>query len=971
VTNTFLFLADVLQQSEATLPPGYPHTWTSVTADYDMDPDIVNSTEYGPEIEDDMKSIPTLSVVTDIDHLFGTVNGIYTHTERRGPESERPISMEVIYPDGSPGIQVNAGIRLQGEFSRAAIVKKHSFRMVFKSQYGPSTLDFPLMPDNDVQQYDALVLTGGHGDAWHGGDVGATYMRDTWAKDTLTDMGQLSSHSLYMHLYLNGIYWGMYRVTERPDGGFLAAHLGGDKEDYDAINSHEPVDGDRVAWETLQTLANAGLQSQANYDAVAAICDLSDLIDYFLVNLYGNNNDWDSKNWYAGRKREPGAQFKFFSWDYEDTLRGVTGSRITVDSFDSPSSIWSDLWTENAEFRVLVGDHVQRHMFNDGALTPHKVAERWMRRANEIHGAMAAESARWGDMRRSIPYQRDKEWLVEQQRLLLSYFPRRNAEFLDALRSRGLYPNVAAPVFSQLGGEFSPGFQLTLSAPAGTIYYTLDGSDPRITGGGISASAIPYSSPIALAASGHVAARALVGTDWSALEEADFVLERPLRVTELMYNPTGTNLEYVELANVGDDPFDVGGMAFTVGITFTFPSMVVPAGGRVLVVQNLAAFQAFYGMGLPIAGVYTGALSNGGEQLLLVGPDMGTVQNFTYSDAWYPTTDGGGYSLVIRDPYGDPALWNVAAGWRASTALQGSPGNPEPAACADGFDNDNDGAIDLADDGCANAAQNIENPECDDGLDNDDDGDVDIADTNCDAASDAIEGPPPVDPFLCYRTSANRDGTELVPTDVTLDDELDAAGTYTLRRSSALCAATSLNDASIIDPAVHLIAYDILSTSTATLISPVRVETVLGPLYVDKARPDRLLVPSAMDLDNPVSAPAPGSHVVDHYKCYQVKQSKLTPNYFPSNAQGAIANAFDDRNVRLNKPKHLCAPVDVDGQGVLNPDGYLFCYPTKPAKFSTRHVPVAGIYTANAFASETLSTSKDSELCVPAHVELP
>ena len=63
-----------------------------------------------------------------------------------------------------------------------------------------------------------------------------------------------------------------------------------------------------------------------------------------------------------------------------------------------------------------------------------------------------------------------------------------------------------------------------------------------------------------------------------------------------------------------------------------------------------------------------------------------------------------------------------------------------PGACSDGVDNDGDGAIDLADNGCATAAQNIENPQCEDGYDNDGDGLADFgADPHCDSFDDNIE----------------------------------------------------------------------------------------------------------------------------------------------------------------------------------------------------------------------------------------
>ena len=41
-----------------------------------------------------------------------------------------------------------------------------------------------------------------------------------------------------------------------------------------------------------------------------------------LLNFYVGNDDWDGHNWYAGRKREPGAGYQFFSWDAERSLEG-------------------------------------------------------------------------------------------------------------------------------------------------------------------------------------------------------------------------------------------------------------------------------------------------------------------------------------------------------------------------------------------------------------------------------------------------------------------------------------------------------------------------------------------------------------------------------------------------------------------------------------------------------------------------
>jgi hypothetical protein len=68
---------------------------------------------------------------------------------------------------------------------------------------------------------------------------------------------------------------------------------------------------------------------------------------------------------------------------------------------------------------------------------------------------------------------------------------------------------LAKPVLSDTNGVIVPGFTLSLTGPGGaTIYYTTNGTDPRLFGGGISADAKVYSTPLTLATNVSVFARA-------------------------------------------------------------------------------------------------------------------------------------------------------------------------------------------------------------------------------------------------------------------------------------------------------------------------------------------------------------------------------------------------------------------------------------------------------------------------------
>jgi hypothetical protein len=149
-----------------------------------------------------------------------------------------------------------------------------------------------------------------------------------------------------------------------------------------------------------------------------------------------------------------------------------------------------------------------------------------------------------------------------------------------------------------------------------------------------------------------------------------------LRITELMYHsPSGSNFDYIELQNISDKVLKLDGVQFLEGVEFVFPNIELDAGQYVVVVSNLAAFRAMYGMGPRVAGEYSGGLSGGGEKIVLTlaWPLDAAIMRFGYSDRWYPLTDGGGQSLHIIDATAHPATWDEAASWRGAAPSPGAP----------------------------------------------------------------------------------------------------------------------------------------------------------------------------------------------------------------------------------------------------------------------------------------------------------
>ncbi len=235
-TETYIFPKEVRRQSGE----GFPKTWgtnegKAVPAHYVFAPEIVNDPAYGESMSAALQAISTLSIVMDPQDLFDPAQGIYAHSREKGGQTERAASVELIYPDDRKGFQANCGIRIQGGWNRRPEESpKHSFRLLFKQEYGLARLRFPLFGDG-LRELDTITLRAGCNNTWlhwsgeerRRGD----FIRDQWMRDTLRAMGHPSARGLFAHLYLNGLYWGLYNPTERPNASFAAAHFGGSAKD--------------------------------------------------------------------------------------------------------------------------------------------------------------------------------------------------------------------------------------------------------------------------------------------------------------------------------------------------------------------------------------------------------------------------------------------------------------------------------------------------------------------------------------------------------------------------------------------------------------------------------------------------------------------------------------------------------------------------------------------------------------------
>ena len=717
-TATYIFLNDVKTQSTANAQArGFPWpNWINrsggtTPADYEMDGDVLNDPAYGPQFSSAMKAIPTVSLVTGIANLFNPQKGIYANADAIHQEGnpnwnwERPASIEYFDPCTGQDFQINCGLRITGNQSRWTLNPKHSFRALFTSEYGPGKLEFPLFENTTVTSHKTFCLRSQYHISWVQGDSAAQFTRDMFAQDSVRDMGYLSPDSRFVHLYINGLYWGLFQATERPDDAFMAEHLGGQPDDYEVvegiIGGSDGVEykgdvGDQT-WHYIWTLITSHNYSNpldaTEYQEVERYIDTSQMVDYIIYMTWAVNWDWCTKNWYAASLRggptgPPTGKWQFYPWDSEITLQWYSQMHGIpfAGYYDGGPGKMHNAMHQNPVYNRLFGDRVRKLCENNGVLTTQPSVARYQKRASQIEKAVVGESARWGDyvhdqIDANKPlYTLNGHWTPQRNWLVSSFFSGKSSYIIGAYRGYGLYPSASypAPVFSQHGGEIAAGSGVTITG-SGTIKYTTDGREPIDYG-----NTIASGGTVTINNSLTLKARADFGSgNWSALNEATFAvgpIVDKLRITEIMYHPidpcdpNDPNEEFVELKNIGTSALNLNLVKFTEGIHFTFPNMTLAASDYVLVVQDANDFNDHYGGGKNVAGTYTGALANNGERIKLEDAIGRTVLDFKYADNWIPVTDDC-FSLNFfdADANSEPNRWKDASNWCASKYTGGTP----------------------------------------------------------------------------------------------------------------------------------------------------------------------------------------------------------------------------------------------------------------------------------------------------------
>lgn len=426
-----------------------------------MNRGITGNASYAARIRKGLRDLPVISISVP---------------ELPDDWNEREASVEVFMPDDST-IQSNAGVkRFGGAWTNFS---KKNYRLKFRPEYGNRKLKLPLFEGFDhgipaVDAFDELDLRGGG----HDMNSRGFYMSARFSEDTMLEMGALNPHGRFVHLYFNGEYWGQYHARERVTDAFLADYLDGQTEDYVNVRGNDNVGSsfvlgtpdpvNRTPWENV-------LRFKGDYERVREWVDVSHLIDFMLMWNLGNAET----EYRAAGPVEAGTGFKFWLGDADGHIRSP--SDRTGNS--GPAGVFGALVSErHPDFMTLLADRIHQHLFNNGALTGERNAERLAQRMEEITDSLVAECARWG-------FRNPSDWERAANDAINQILPSNANQLRQRLERRRLYPTVAAPALNQHGGILPANQQIKVHLTSGDLYYTLDGSDPRLPGGAVSPTA--------------------------------------------------------------------------------------------------------------------------------------------------------------------------------------------------------------------------------------------------------------------------------------------------------------------------------------------------------------------------------------------------------------------------------------------------------------------------------------------------
>ncbi len=636
-----------------------------------------------------LHTLPVVSVQTEPENLWDDETGIYVigtngvdgycsdQPRNWNQDWERPANITFFEPDGERAFQVNAGIKIGGGCSRGNKMKSLNVYLRNKT-YGDKIIDYQVFSKLDIHQFRRLKLRNG------GNDWVQMLFRDGVNQSILFNTVDLDLMAYRpVVVYLNGEYWGIHGLREMYNADYLAAHHGVDPDKVDIItnpqtNYPEIKEGDYQAFQKIRThIENSDLSQTANYEFLLPLMDMSEYINYHIVQIYLGNSDWPANNVRVWRDRN-GGPFRWMLFDLDGTANFDLWSNSLADANSLAFATATDgpSWPNNPEstlfLRKLLKNRQFRNEFVQRTASYRKLIfspERINPIIDSLQQMVKPEMFRHINRWKNVSS--DWGWGLSCGGSIgawLGYVNSYKQFFAD--RERVILQHYNTTL--ELNGTYRLAFGNPPGTPGNLYLHNNEVKVPNNFSGDYFRNI-----PLRVKAVAHPGYRFIRWLETGlANPEIEFIAGQdttltpvfaPLApvLTEIYYHPAGNEAdEFLEFYNASGLELAVGGYRFAQGVEFEFPAgTTLQPDDYLLVVRDRNRHDK---LSCQVFEWTSGDLDDNGETIELFDDQGFTVQKVSYSSSppWPLMSGKNGASLTLKSPYSDnnnPLNWEASA----------------------------------------------------------------------------------------------------------------------------------------------------------------------------------------------------------------------------------------------------------------------------------------------------------------------
>ena len=314
----------------------------------------------------DTHGLPVMSIAADSADLFDYYTGIFVpgvHFDPNdsywtgnyymtGDDWERVVNVE-FYEQNNSGVNQLAGLRTHGGTARRGPQK--GMKLYAREEYGQKRFYHKFFTDSPKNSVKHLVLKP-FSCQWF-----STGIQDWICNSMASNIGLEYIASRPEVLFINGEYWGIYYVSERPDSHYLEDHLGHNDNDYNVIGNWygEAEDGDNTAFlQMMEWLEGIDMSDSENYQYLCSLIDINNFIDYYCLELFIANNDWPANNMRCYQYHNN--KWRWIFYDGDDCLQ-----KMDFDVFSNATSIANPGWPNNLQSTLMFRRLLENDSFTD------------------------------------------------------------------------------------------------------------------------------------------------------------------------------------------------------------------------------------------------------------------------------------------------------------------------------------------------------------------------------------------------------------------------------------------------------------------------------------------------------------------------------------------------------------------------------------------------------------------------------